>query len=58
MKTNFKKKSHRKNTGLLEKTKIGYSVLGLKKPNFKTNIIPFEKSQNAENCKRGPFEIF
>ena len=33
-------------------------MLGLRKPNFKTRIIPFEKSHNAENCKRGPFEIF
>ena len=32
-------------------------MLGLKKPNFKTKIR-FEKSHNAENCKRGHFEIF
>ena len=38
--------------------KIGYSMLGLRKPNFKTKIIHFEISHNAENCKRGPFEIF
>ena len=33
-------------------------MLGLRKPNFKTKIIHFEISHNAENCKRGPFEIF
>ena len=55
MKTNLK--SHRKNTRLIKK-QIGYSALGLRKPNFRTKIIPFEKSHNAENCKRGPFEIF
>ena len=33
-------------------------MLGLRKPNFKTKIIRFEKSHNAENCKRGHFEIF
>ena len=38
--------------------KIGYSVLGLRKPNFTTKLIPFEKSHKAENFKRGPFEIF
>ena len=54
----LEKKSHRKNSGLFKKTKIGYSVLSLKKPNFKTKIIRFEKSHNAENCKRGHFEIF
>ena len=32
-------------------------MLGLRKPNFKTKIIHFEKSHNAENCKRGLFEI-
>ena len=47
------KKSHRKNSGLSKKTKIGYRVLGLRKPNFKTKIIRFQKSHNAENCKRG-----
>ena len=30
-------------------------MLGLRKPNFKTKIIRFEKSHNAENCKRGTF---
>ena len=45
------KKSHMKNTGLWKK--IGYSVLGLRKPNFKTKIITFEKSHKAENCERG-----
>ena len=33
-------------------------MLGLRKPNFKTKIIPFEKSHNAENCKRGPLRLF
>ena len=33
-------------------------MLGLRKPNLKTKIIHFEISHNAENCKRGPFEIF
>ena len=28
--------------------KIGDSGLGLRKPNFKTKIIPFEKSHNAK----------
>ena len=28
-------------------------MLGLTKPNFKTKIIHFEFSHNAENCKRG-----
>ena len=45
-----------KNTGLWKK--IGYSVLGLRKPNFKTKIITFEKSHKAENCERGvPWDI-
>ena len=43
----------------MEKTpvfkKIGHRVLGKRKPNFKTKIIHFESSHNAENCKkRGP----
>ena len=35
-------------------------MLGLRKPNFKTKLIRFEKSHNAENCKKGGghFEIF
>ena len=33
-------------------------MLGLRKHIFKTKIIHFEISHNAENCKRGPFEIF
>ena len=46
-------------------------MLGLRKPNLKTKIIPFEKSHNAENCKSaeiivanfqkiegGPFGVF
>ena len=45
-------------TQVFKKTKIEYSVLGLRKPNFKPKIIPFEKYHNVENCKRGPFEIF
>ena len=47
------KKSHRKNTGLSKKTKLGYSALGLRKPNFNTKIIPFRKSHNTGNCERG-----
>ena len=41
MKTNFKKVAEKK------------SDMGQRKPNFKAKIIPFEKSHNAENCKRG-----
>ena len=52
------KKSRIEKTPVFKKTKIGYSVLGLRKPHSKKKIIPFEKSHNAENCKRGPFEIF
>ena len=33
-------------------------MLGPRKPNFRTKMIHFEISHNAENCKRGPFEIF
>ena len=33
-------------------------MLGLRKPNFKTKIIHFEISHNAENCKGGAFQIF
>ena len=33
-------------------------MLGLRKPNYKTKIIHFEISHNAENRKRGPLEIF
>ena len=32
-------------------------MLGLRKPNFQTKYIPFEKSHNVENCKRR-IEIF
>ena len=28
-------------------------MLGLRKPNFKTKIIPFDKCHNAGNCERG-----
>ena len=41
-----------------KKTKIGYSVLGLRKPNLKTKNIPFEKSHNAEIGKGKPCQIF
>ena len=44
--------SRKEKTPVLKK-QIGCSVLGLGKPNFKTKIIHFEKSHNAENCKRG-----
>ena len=50
------KKSHIKNT-VFEK-KIGYSVLGLRKPNSKTKSITFEKSHKAENCERGVLSDF
>ena len=53
MKTNFKV-AYKKHLFLKKKTKIGNSVLGLRKLHFKTKNIPFEKSHNAENCKRGP----
>ena len=33
-------------------------MLGLRKPNFKTKIIHFEKPHNAENCKGGPLRFF
>ena len=33
-------------------------MLGLRKPNFRTKIIHFETSHNAENCKRGPLRFF
>ena len=33
-------------------------MLGLRKPNFKTKIIHFEKSHNAENCKMGALRFF
>ena len=33
-------------------------MLGLRKPNFKTKIIHFEISHNAENCESGSFEFF
>ena len=41
-----KKTSHCKSRDFLRKRrlKIGYSVLGLRKPNFETKIIPFENS--------------
>ena len=38
--------------------KIGYSVLGLRKPNFKTKSITFEKSHKAETCERGVLSDF
>ena len=41
-----------------KKTKTGYSVLGLRKPKLKQKIIHFEKSQNAENCKREDYLRF
>ena len=33
-------------------------MLGLRKPNFETKIIPFEKSHNAENCKTEHLRFF
>ena len=54
----LEKSSIEKTLVFKKKTKFGYSVLGLRKPNFKTKIIHFEISHNAENCGRGPFEIF
>ena len=57
MKTNFKK-SRIEKSPVFKKTEIGYSVLGLRKPNFETKIIPFEKSHNTGNCERGDFLRF
>ena len=34
----------------LKNTKFGYSVLGLRKHNFKIKNNHFEKSHNVENC--------
>ena len=51
-------KSSIEKTPVFKKNKFGYSVLGLRKPNFKTKIIHFEISHNAENCKRGPLRFF
>ena len=51
MKTIFLK-SRIEKTPVFRKTKIGYSALGIRKRNFKTKIIPLEKSQNGENCKK------
>ena len=56
MRTNFKKVAH-KNTGHKKKTKIGYSLLGPRKPNFKTKNIAFGNSHNAENCKGGVLDF-
>ena len=53
-----KKGSIEKTPVFKKKTKFGYCVLGLRKPNFKTKIIRFEKSHNAENCKRGALRDF
>ena len=39
-------------------TKIGYSMLGLRKPNFNTKIIPFEKFHNAGKFEKGDFSRF
>ena len=33
-------------------------MLGLRKPKLRTKNIPFEKSRNAENCKRGTLSDF
>ena len=58
MKQIFTKKSHRKNRSF-KTTKTGYSVPDLRKPNFNTKIIPFEKSHNAGNCEGGdPLRFF
>ena len=54
MKTN-KKKVGEKTPIFKKKTKIGYSVLNLRKFNFKTKIIHFEKFHNALG---GTHEIF
>ena len=48
-------KSRIEKTPMFTKAKIGYSVLGLRKPNLRQKFIL--KNLNAENCKRGPFEI-
>ena len=55
IKTNWKSRIVPKNDGL---KKFGYSVLGpLRKPNCETKNNHFEKSHNAENCKRGPLDF-
>ena len=41
-----------KNDGLKNKIRI-YRAGPLRKPNFKTQNIHFEKSYNAGNCKKG-----
>ena len=55
MKTDFKKVAKKKHRS---SKKTGYSGLVLRKPNFKTQIIPVEKSHNDENCERGPLRLF
>ena len=58
MKTNWKISRIEKTPLFEKKTKIGHSVLSLRKYNFKTKIIHFEKFHNAKNCKRGPLKFF
>ena len=61
MKQILKKSRIEKNWSFfIKKTKIGFSVLGLRKPrNFNTKIFPFVNSHNAENCERGdPLRFF
>ena len=53
-----RKKSHRKNAGLQKKTKFGYSVLHLKKPNFKTKNIHFKNLTMSKTITGGPFGNF
>ena len=50
----LEKKSHGKTAGL-EKAKFGYSVVS--KPNFKRKINLFEKTHNADMCKRELFGL-
>ena len=58
MKQIFRKVALKKHRSF-KTTKIGYSVPDLRKPNFNTKIISFEKSHNARNCERGgPLRFF
>ena len=53
------KKSRVEKTPVFKKTKIGYSVLGLRKPNFRTKTIPFDKKISIpKTVKGGPFRFF
>ena len=44
--------------GLEKKTKIGYSVLGLRKPNLRQKVLILKNLTMPNTVKGGPFEIF